>query len=131
MSIATAPRARPLPLSIGLNAPARYLRTVKFLLPFIILVGIWWAVELAGNFPERVLVSPARVWDTLIVLSEHGVLAKYISTSLSMVGFATLISLAIGVPVGFVVGSNRYAARSLEGFLRSCRAYLASPGCRW
>jgi len=118
MSIATAPRARPLPLPIGLNAPARYLRTVKFLLPFIVLVGIWWAVELAGNFPERVLVSPARVWDTLIVLSEHGVLAEYISTSLSMVGFATLISLAIGVPVGFVVGSNRYAARSLEGFLR-------------
>jgi NitT/TauT family transport system permease protein/taurine transport system permease protein len=118
MSIATAPRARPLPFPIGLSAPARYLRTVKFLLPFIILVGIWWAVELAGNFPERVLVSPARVWDTLIVLSEHGVLAEYISTSLSMVGFATLISLAIGVPVGFVVGSNRYAARSLEGFLR-------------
>ncbi len=118
MSIATAPRARALPLPIGLSAPARYLRTVKFLLPFIILDGIWWAVELAGNFPERVLVSPARVWDTLIVLSEHGVLAEYISTSLSMVGFATLISLAIGVPVGFVVGSNRYAARSLEGFLR-------------
>ena len=118
MSIATAPRARPLPLPIGLGAPARHLRAVKFLLPFIILVGIWWAVKLAGNFPERVLVSPARVWDTLVVLSEHGVLAEYISTSLSMVGFATLISLAIGVPVGFVVGSNRYAARSLEGFLR-------------
>jgi ABC-type nitrate/sulfonate/bicarbonate transport system, permease component len=118
MSIATAPRARPLPLPVGLGIAARNFRAVKFLLPFIILIGIWWAVELAGNFPERVLVSPARVWDTLVVLSEHGVLAEYISTSLSMVGFATLISLAIGVPVGFVVGSNRYAARSLEGFLR-------------
>ena len=100
MSIATAPRARPLPLPVGLGIAARNLRAVKFLLPFIILIGIWWAVELAGNFPERVLVSPARVWDTLVVLSEHGVLAEYISTSLSMVGFATLISLAIGVPVG-------------------------------
>jgi taurine transport system permease protein len=118
MSIATAPRARPLPLPVGLGIAARNFRAVKFLLPFIILIGIWWAVELAGNFPDRVLVSPARVWDTLVVLSEHGVLAEYISTSLSMVGFATLISLAIGVPVGFVVGSNRYAARSLEGFLR-------------
>jgi NitT/TauT family transport system permease protein/taurine transport system permease protein len=118
MSIATAPRARPLPLPVGLGIAARNFRAVKFLLPFIILIGIWWAVELAGNFSDRVLVSPARVWDTLVVLSEHGVLAEYISTSLSMVGFATLISLAIGVPVGFVVGSNRYAARSLEGFLR-------------
>ena len=118
MSIATAPHARPLPSPIGLGIAARNLRVFKFLLPFIILVGIWWAVELAGNFPDRILVSPARVWDTLIVLSEHGILAEYISTSLSMVGFATLISLAIGVPVGFVVGSNRYAARSLEGFLR-------------
>jgi NitT/TauT family transport system permease protein/taurine transport system permease protein len=118
MSIATAPRARPLPLPVGLGIAARNFRAVKFLLPFTILIGIWWAVELAGNFSDRVLVSPARVWDTLVVLSEHGVLAEYISTSLSMVGVATLISLAIGVPVGFVVGSNRYAARSLEGFLR-------------
>jgi NitT/TauT family transport system permease protein/taurine transport system permease protein len=116
MSIATAPRALPLP--VGLGIAARNFCAVKFLLPVIILIGIWWAVELAGNFSDRVLVSPARVWDTLVVLSEHGVLAEYISTSLSMVGFATLISLAIGVPVGFVVGSNRYAARSLEGFLR-------------
>lgn len=118
MSIATTPHARPLPSPIGLGIASRNLRAAKFLLPFIILVGIWWAVELAGNFPDRVLVSPARVWDTFVILSEHGILAEYISTSLSMVGFATVISLAIGVPVGFVVGSNRYAARSLEGFLR-------------
>src|ERR1035441_8794732 len=103
MSIATASRARPLPLPIGLGAPARHLRAVKFLLPFIILVGIWWAVKLAGNFPERVLVSPARVWDTLVVLSEHGVLAEYISTSLSMVS-------AVGV--GFGVTSPCLGHRS-------------------
>jgi taurine transport system permease protein len=118
MSVATAPRARPLPPRFGHGVPARYLRAIKFLLPFIILVGIWWVIKLAGNFPERVLVSPTRVWDTLVALSKHGVLAEYISTSLSMVGLATIMSLAIGVPAGFLVGSNRYAARSLEGFLR-------------
>jgi len=118
MSIATAPHARALPLPIGLRIAGRYLRAIKFLLPFIILIAIWWAVKLARNFPEQVLVSPARVWDTLVVLSEHGVLAEYISTSLSIIGYATVTSLVIGVPIGFVVGFNRYAARSLEAFLR-------------
>ncbi len=64
------------------------------------------------------LVSPARVWNTLVLLFSHGILAEYISTSMSMIGIAAMISLAIGVPIGFLVGSNRYAARGLEGFLR-------------
>jgi len=34
-----------------------------------------------------------------------------------MLGIATAISLAIGVPIGFLVGSNRYA-RGFEAFLR-------------
>ncbi len=120
MSITTSPRApaRPLSLPIGLGVAVRQLRGVKMLFPFVVLVGIWWTIYAAGNLPERVLVSPARVWETLVVLFSHGVLAEYISTSLSMIGVAALISLAIGVPIGFVVGSNRYAARSLEGFLR-------------
>jgi ABC-type proline/glycine betaine transport system permease subunit len=120
MTSATARRARvrQLPMPAGLRVATHQLSSVKILLPFAALVGVWWAIHAAGQFPARVLVSPARVWDTLVVLFSHGVLAEYISTSMSMIGIATAISLAIGVPIGFLVGSNRYAARGLEAFLR-------------
>jgi taurine transport system permease protein len=120
MTLATSPRApaRPLPILVGLSVAARRLSGVKIFIPFIALVAVWWAVQAVGQYPERVLVSPARVWDTLVLLFSHGILAEYISTSMSMIGIAAVISLAIGVPVGFMVGSNRYAARGLESFLR-------------
>ncbi len=120
MTLATAPRAaaRPLPLPAGLSVVARQFSGVKILLPFVALIGVWWAIQSVGQFSDRVLVSPARVWDTMVLLFSHGILAEYISTSMSMIGIATVISLAIGVPIGFLVGSNRYAARGLEYFLR-------------
>jgi taurine transport system permease protein len=120
MTLATSPRApaRPLPLAAGLSVAVRRLSGVKIFVPFIALVAVWWAVQAVGQYPERVLVSPTRVLDTLVLLFSHGILAEYISTSMSMIGIAAMISLAIGVPVGFLVGSNRYAARGLESFLR-------------
>ncbi len=120
MTMATAPRGavRPLPLPAGLSVAAGHLSGVKILVPFVALVGVWWVIQALGQFPERVLVSPARVWNTLVLLFSHGILAEYISTSMSMIGIAAMISLAIGVPIGFLVGSNRYAARGLESFLR-------------
>jgi taurine transport system permease protein len=120
MTLATSPRApaRPLPLAAGLSVAVRRLSGVKIFVPFIALVAVWWAVQAVGQYPERVLVSPTRVLDTLVLLFSHGILAEYISTSMSMIGIAAMISLAIGVSVGFLVGSNRYAARGLESFLR-------------
>ena len=118
MTMATAPRASARPLPAGLGIAAGHLSGVKILVPFAALVCVWWAVQALGQFPDRVLVSPARVWDTLVLLFSHGILAEYISTSMKMIGIAVVISLAIGVPIGFLVGSNRYAARGLESFLR-------------
>jgi taurine transport system permease protein len=51
-------------------------------------------------------------------LVTHGILAEYAAASLRMIGTAAIISFVVGVPLGFAVGTNRYAARSLEGTLR-------------
>jgi taurine transport system permease protein len=120
MSLATAPHIvpPPRPLAAGMAVAGRQLRGVKILFPFVVLIVIWWSIDAAGDFSERVLVSPKRVWDTLILLFAHGVLGEYISTSLRMIGIAALLSMLIGVPIGFAVGANRYASRSLEAFLR-------------
>jgi NitT/TauT family transport system permease protein/taurine transport system permease protein len=83
-----------------------------------VLVAAWWAIYLSVDFSPQVLVSPLAVWHAFVHLVSHGVMAEYASTSLRMIGFAALLSLLVGVPTGFAVGINRYAAHALEGFLR-------------
>lgn len=105
------------------RAPALPLRrrlpgAAKLLLPFAALLAAWWLVKLAYALPERVLVSPERVSEALLTLFSRGVLIDYASSSLRTIGVATLVSVALGVPIGFALGSNRYVARALDGFLR-------------
>jgi NitT/TauT family transport system permease protein/taurine transport system permease protein len=96
----------------------RPLRVFAILAPFAALVAAWWLVKRGFDLPDQVLVSPARVGDALSLLVSRGVLIDYASTSLGTIGIATLISLSVGVPLGFALGSSAYAARALEGFLR-------------
>ncbi len=91
---------------------------LKILLPFAVLVAVWWAIKVLGDFPDNLLVSPLQAWNAFVHLVTHGVMAEYASTSLTVLGIATLISMSVGVPIGFAVGVNRYAAHALEGFLR-------------
>jgi len=102
----------------GLLGARRSLDNLKVLLPFALLVAAWWAIHATGDFAPNVLVSPLAVWRAFVHLVTHGVLAEYASTSLTMIGIAASISMLIGVPIGFAVGVNRYAAHALEGFLR-------------
>ena len=96
----------------------RALREFRILLPFAVLIALWWAIKDGGGVSDRLLVAPPPVWNGFVTLVAHGVLAEYASTSLQMIGAAALISFLIGVPLGFAVGTNRYAARALEGTLR-------------
>jgi ABC-type nitrate/sulfonate/bicarbonate transport system permease component len=96
----------------------RRLRGLRILLPFVALVAVWWIAKAALVADDRMLASPAQVGATFIELVAHGVLAEYASTSLRMIGIAALISTVVGVPLGFLIGANRYAARALEGTLR-------------
>jgi taurine transport system permease protein len=94
------------------------LRGLRILLPFMALVAVWWTIKAAWIPDDRILVSPVQVGATLLELAAHGVLAEYASTSLEMIGTAALLSILIGVPLGFLIGSNRHAARALEASLR-------------
>jgi taurine transport system permease protein len=115
MSAPEAVAAPPARRGAPLLAP---LRGLFVLLPFAALVAVWWLVKGAADLPDQVLVSPARVADAFYVLVARGVLIDYASASLGMIGIATLVSMLIGVPVGFALGASPYAARALEGFLR-------------
>jgi NitT/TauT family transport system permease protein/taurine transport system permease protein len=112
MSVAAAPSAT------LLGGLWQGLRGFRILLPFAGLIAIWWAVKAGGGIEDGLLVSPLQAWYAFVHLATHGVLAEYASTSLRMIGIAALLSMLTGVPIGFAVGTNRYAAHSLEGFLR-------------
>jgi len=123
MSMGTGTATVPAPSRLRRPEPAlaalwRMFGGLRILLPFAALIAIWWIIHALGDFPENVLVSPAAVWRAFVYLVTHGVMAEYASTSLWMIGIATLLSMLVGVPIGFAVGVNRYAAHALEGFLR-------------
>ena len=96
----------------------RLLRELRILLPFIVLIALWWAIKVGAQVSDTMLVAPPAVWDAFVHLVTHGILAEYAASSLYLIGVAALISFGIGVPLGFAVGANRYAARALEPFLR-------------
>jgi taurine transport system permease protein len=91
---------------------------MRVLVPFIVLVAVWWGIKVFAGVPDQLLVAPPAVWASFVYLVTHGILAEYASASLRMIGEASVISFVIGVPLGFAVGTNRYAARALEGTLR-------------
>jgi len=118
MSTLSAPVAPFGQAGSGLALAWRGLRDLRILLPFALLVVIWWAIKAGSDISDSLLVSPLQAWQAFVHLTRHGVLAEYASTSLTVIGIATCISMLVGVPIGFAVGTNRYAARALEGFLR-------------
>jgi taurine transport system permease protein len=91
---------------------------MRVLVPFVVLVAVWWGIKVVAAVPDQLLVAPPAVWASFVYLVTHGILAEYASASLRMIGEASVISFVIGVPLGFAVGTNRYAARALEGTLR-------------
>ncbi len=107
-----APPRRPSALLSGLVGAG------KFMLPFALLVAVWWFVKVHFDLSDRVLASPPQVLATFWTLVSHGVLADYAASSLYMIGIAVLVSAVVGIPLGFAIGANRYVARSLGLFLR-------------
>lgn len=106
------------PGAATLPSLGRQVWALRVLAPFAGLILVWYAVKVLWIPDDRVLVSPVQVAHTFVGLAAHGIIAEYAATSLRLIGIATLIAAVTGIPLGFLIGSNRYAARALEGSLR-------------
>lgn len=91
---------------------------LSVLLPFAAVIAVWWAIKDGAGLDDRILASPPQAAAAAWTLVTRGILAEYAATSLRMIGLAALVSLAVGVPLGFLIGANRAVARALEGTLR-------------
>jgi len=81
----------------------------------VLLVLLWWLLSLAT--PVYVLPSPARVFERLVQLAATGDLPSNLITTLLRVLAGFVLAVAIGVPAGILLGSQRTLGSFFEPIL--------------
>ena len=100
----------------------------RALLPFALLVGVWWALKLALRLDSTVLPSPAETVSSAVPLLQRGILVDYVTSSLERIAAASLVGVALGVPVGLLLGSSRWLSIAFQPYLRF---FQALSGIAW
>jgi taurine transport system permease protein len=89
----------------------------------IILVG-WWAVSEARLVPHLFLPTPREVYDAAVSFYRDGYanasMAEHVSASLMRILTAAVIAIALGVPVGLMMGLNRWAKGVFDAPIEFC-----------
>src|SRR5207302_5321610 len=80
----------------------------RALLPFALLVAVWWVLKLALRLDSTVLPSPAETVSSAAPLLQRGILVDYVTSSLERIAAGSIIGVALGVPVGLLLGSSRW-----------------------
>jgi NitT/TauT family transport system permease protein len=109
----TAAKRRRAPLRLyGSLGPLPYLAIAVAL--FVLMFLAWWMaarVHLASSF---FLPSPAQVWHRAVQLARDGTLWQDTKISVVRISIGWLISTALGVPVGILLGTMRPVEAALE-----------------
>ena len=96
--------------------------------PFIVLCIIWEMVARLGIFSEYLFPAPKSVFIAAGSLLMDGVLLKhtFVSTFRLFVGFT--VGVLVAIPLGIVMGLNRYVARFFDPLINLAQAI---PGLAW
>lgn len=87
---------------------ARY-PTVQSIVPFIPVVALWAAVAESGMFPRVFLPGPVEVARSFVALMYKGILPAYLQDSIVRLVVGAAAGMAIGIPLGVLVGLNARA----------------------
>ncbi len=119
---------RPLPRvrRLGLRRASRFLRLS--ILPFALLAAVWWTVKLVFHLNSTILPSPAETLASAGPLVETGILVDYVTASMGRMAVASLLGIAVGVPVGLLLASNRWVSLAFQPFLKF---FQALSGIAW
>ena len=113
-SLPDARRGRPLP-SLWYAAPVRRGRAiVTYLVPFVVLVGVWQTLAWSGRFTINQLPPPSLVAEALIDSAADGTLFGHIVQSLGRLALGMLAGSAMGIALGVAMGLHRPTAELLE-----------------
>lgn len=91
-------------------------------LPFLLVLLIWVGAKQLLDLSNETIVFPREVVETAGDLIDTGALPEYVSKSLSRLALGSVLAVAIGVPVGLLLGSNRWSAMMFTPFLRFFQA---------
>lgn len=117
MTRTRTPEARP-PRGPGFGAVVGRGSAVRELAPFLVLGLVWEAVRLGAHVSPVALPSPGAVLHAFAVAAREGLLTTYTSRTLERLALAGAVSIAIGVPVGILIGLSRPAAQYCYPVLR-------------
>ncbi|HXE48842.1 MAG TPA: ABC transporter permease, partial [Ramlibacter sp.] len=83
------------------------------IVPFIPVVALWAAVAQSGMFPPAFLPGPADVIRSFGSLMYKGILPDYLLDSIVRLVWGAGVGMALGIPLGLVVGLSERARRLL------------------
>ncbi len=84
---------------------------------FLVLAVIWFLATLDGFVPALFLPSPAKVFSRLAELWGNGKLVADMGISIYRISVGFLISTAVALPVGILIGSYRAWEAAIEPFV--------------
>jgi taurine transport system permease protein len=99
-----------------------------FVLPFLVLLVIWYMAVEVTDVPERVFPQVTSVWGAFVALLADGTLWEHVSASLRRVFVGALIGIVTAVPFGLAMGVNRYVSTFFTPILRFS---VALAGIAW
>ena len=86
---------------------------IRSIVPFIPVVALWAIVAEAGPFPRAFFPGPLDVMRTFGALVYNGILPEYLEDSVVRLAVGATAGMAIGVPLGLLVGLSRHAHTAL------------------
>jgi NitT/TauT family transport system permease protein len=101
-------------------------------IPFVAVVGVWYLLTSTGAVDAVFLPSPLDVLRSFLDLLGRNFLLDHLLPSVSRVGGAFLLSIAIAFPLGLLCGQVTWAARLVEpifGFTRYLPVAALVPLC--
>lgn len=100
-------------------SPGSWLRRLAF---YAILLAIWEGLARSQIWPEWLFPGPFTVLGTLGTIASKGLLTKAALVSLQRIAIGYGISLAVGVPLGLLIGRVRVAGETLGSLVIGLQA---------
>jgi len=105
--------------------PSKALRVGAF---YLVVIGLWALVARAEVWSPFLFPAPQGVWRALVRNVESGLLLEALQFSMLRLVVGYGISIAIGLALGFVIASWRYADETLGGVVLGLQSL---PSITW
>lgn len=98
--------------SFYVRATARW-PALAALIPFIPVIAVWAIVAESGMFPRAFFPGPLEVVKAFGTLTYKGILPDYLEDSIVRLALGAAAGMAIGIPLGVLVGLSSKAHKAL------------------